>query len=198
MDLGVWDAVFVQAPLHDDGERGVRLWLDLHARRDGGRFTGIVRPAVGWDLTDRTSLFAGYAAIPSGSPGATGSATFEHRAWQQLLWSSPAGPLTVGLRPRLEQRFAAGNAPALRARMFGRAQAPLSDPFAVVVWDEAFVALNDSEFGPAGFDQNRLFVGPAVSGPSHRVEIGVLHQLLRRQGAWTAVGVAAANLFVTL
>jgi hypothetical protein len=196
MDIGVWDAVFVQAPLHEDGDQGARLWLDLHARRDGGRFTAIVRPGIGWDLSRETAVYVGYAAIPSGAPGV--DTALEHRAWQQLFWNGKAGDVGFGLRPRLEQRFAAASDVGLRGRLFGRAQVPLTDRFAAVAWDELFVALNDSDFVPAGFDQNRVFVGPAVVGQGHRVEVGFLHVLLRREGTWTNVGVFAANLFLTL
>lgn len=196
MDFGVWNAAFMQAPLHDEGESGARLWLDLHARRDSTKLTGIIRPAIGWDLSEQTTIYAGYAAIPAWVPGE--GTTIEHRIWQQAMWSATLGQVGIGLRPRLEQRFADEiDGVGLRLRFFERIQLKLPDPWAVVVWDEVFVAINESGFVPAGFDQNRLFVGPALRVSPMRFEFGFLDQLLLREGEWSHVGVFASNVFIT-
>ena len=195
MDLGVWEGVFLQAPLHDGRDTGPRVWLDLHGRRDGARFTGIVRPAVGWDLSRQTSVYAGYAWVPATVPG-EGTA-HEHRLWQQALWTEARGPVSVALRPRLEQRVAAGvDGVGVRARFMGRVQWDLRDPFALVASNEVFVGLSDSGFVPAGFDQNRVFAGPAIRGDDLRVELGLLGQTLLREGEWSTVGVVASNVTV--
>lgn len=189
MDVGVWEGVFVQAAIDDQAR--VRLWLDVHARRDATKTVGIVRPALGWALTPRLIAFAGYAWVPSAADGE--GITSEHRLWQQLWWTVDVGP--VGVRPRLEERFGSGDA-ALRARVFTRAQVPIHGPLSWVVWDEPFVALTNSVFVPAGFDQNRLFVGPALQYEAIRVEAGYLDQRSWRNGEWAAVGVFATNVFL--
>jgi hypothetical protein len=197
-DLAAWEGLFAQVPLHEDGESGPRLWLDAHARRDGSRFVGIVRPAVGWDVSARSSFWLGYAWVPSVTDG---SVAPEHRVWQQGLfgWKLRDG-VTTSLRPRLEQRFAPhADGIGLRARLFGRAQVDVSDRVSLVVSDEIFVRANDSGFGDAGLDQNRLFFGPALRGyEGMRLEIGYLDQRV-----WTPAGpvvthVVATNLFLTL
>lgn len=194
-DSAVWSGVFLQSALHEPGQSGPRLWLDLHARRDGGRFLGVIRPALGYDLSRQTSVYAGYAWIPSASPGS--ALAHEHRLWQQLLWATSRDKLGASLRPRLEQRFSSGaQGVGLRVRLMGRGQLDLPAPLALVVWDEVFLGLNDA-FLPAGFDQNRLFLGPALKGDGFRVEVGYLDQRLWRERALTSVSAVAANVFAT-
>lgn len=186
MDFGVWEGVFVQAALDDQAK--ARVWLDVHARRDGDRFVGIVRPGIGWSLAPRLVVYAGYAWIPSAVPGAPLSS--EHRIWQQLLWSADVGPVGFGVRPRFEQRFGSGDV-GLRGRVFTRVQVKVKDPVSLVVWDEPFVGFNDTALGPAGFDQNRLFVGPALQTDLARFELGWLDQRVLRDGDWSPVEAVA-------
>lgn len=199
-DTGAWEGLFLQTPLHGEDELGARLWMDLHARRDGGKFTGILRPAIGIDVAQNLSLYLGYAWVGSAVPE-EGLAS-EHRIWHQLLWSASYNPLSFTLRPRLEERFAAGSSDVgLRARLFTRFSVGIRDPLALVLWDEPFWAINGSDFLPAGFDQNRLFFGPALS-LSHdvgrfRLEMGYLDQRLLREGEVQSVSAIATNLFAT-
>lgn len=63
----------------------VRWWFDVQGRwRDEGEDLDgtFVRPGLGYALTDRLTVFAGYALItsyPGGAPDRT-----ENRLWQQL------------------------------------------------------------------------------------------------------------------
>jgi hypothetical protein len=191
----LWTTLVLQSQLHEPDRPGLRLWLDVQGRRDAERFIGIVRPALGFDLSRHTSVYAGYAWIGTGTDGE--GLAHEHRLWQQLLWTWARAPASLALRPRLEQRFSPDvQGVGLRVRLFARGQLDLREPFALVLWEEAFIGLGDV-FLPAGFDQNRLFVGPAVKGEGFRVELGYLDQRLWREEAWSSVSVLSTTVFVT-
>lgn len=67
-----------------------RWWLDAQLRwRDEGRTydAGIVRPGIGYAITDRITAHLGYAYIESDPAGR--SSFHEDRVWQQLTWNLP-------------------------------------------------------------------------------------------------------------
>jgi hypothetical protein len=147
----------------------------------------LIRPAVGYDLTSRSSVWIGYGYTP-GYP-ATGGILTENRAWQQYMWNGPALGSVVQSRTRVEQRSIEGNdAVAWRLRQFSRVTKPIARRagLAVVVWDELFVHVNDTRRTPQGFDQNRFFAGVGLSlAPAARLEVGYVNQAIR--GGSTAV-----------
>ncbi len=160
----------------------VEFWLDGHARRRSASTLLIARPAIGYRLLDNVTAYVGYAWIPT-VPDA-GSLQSEHRIWQQAILGHAAQGFAFALRPRLEQRFADGGDVGHRARLFARASwSPPAGDVMLVAWDEAFLQLNDTDWGASrGFDQNRLFVGvgfPSRSGV--RFEVGYLNVLLHRE-----------------
>jgi hypothetical protein len=124
-------------------------------------FQVLTRTALGRRISDRATLWGGYAWIakPPG-PGVT----HEHRAWQQLSATLPeAGLFTPSLRLRLEQRFQDGWADSShRLRTMGRVVRPLTADrsWSLAAWNEVFVTFDDTVNGPwQGMDQNRLFAG---------------------------------------
>ena len=69
----------------------------------------------------------------------------------------------------------------------------------LAIWDELFIGLNNPGFAVKGYDQNRLFVGPALYTPyGVRVEAGYLFVHLNRSPDNQLQHVAAVNLFVAL
>lgn len=173
---------------YDVGQAELRpqLWTDLHARRRAGSTLVIVRPAVGVRFNRVVTAHAGYAWIPTLQDQAAAADTHEHRAFQQLILNLP--PLwwmAWQLRTRLEQRLSPlGDDVGLRLRQFARVGFRFAEgsPWQLVLWDELFVGFNDLDWGPrAGFDQNRLFVGPGVDVPAlgGRFELGYLWNALR-------------------
>ncbi|MCZ7683053.1 MAG: DUF2490 domain-containing protein [Sandaracinaceae bacterium] len=89
----------------------------------------------------------------------------------------------------------------LRLRLMARVQAPItrSRELLVVVWDEAFVGLNDTAWGQrGGFDQNRFFVGVGwqVIPAQLRLELGYTNQWIVRAATDPVNHIAALNAFV--
>ncbi len=187
-DAGFWTALFANGDFFEPGTRGERWrwWFDGHARflDDAEGFNqSIVRPGIGYSLTDRATLWAGYGWIRT-SPLTAGDFD-EHRIWQQITWSQTCGDFTFALRPRLEQRFIeTGSDTGWRFRQFLRAHRPLPNHprLTFVLWDEVFFHLNDTDWGArAGFNQNRVFVGGGFKcdpDSPWRVEVGYLNQAI--------------------
>lgn len=184
-DVGQWTALFAQESF--DAESGpLKWWFDGHVRLldDADGFNqSIVRPGIGWSLSEDLTVWGGYGWIHT-SPVA-GDDFDEHRIWQQLTWSRSHEAWTLALRPRLEQRFLeTGDDVGWRFRQLVRVQNDLPNlpRLSFVTWDEIFFNLSDSDWGArSGFDQNRVFVG---FGWKHRpesrlrTEIGYLNQTI--------------------
>lgn len=192
----VWSALLAQGQPSPDG--GVVGWFDAHARRRGDGLLAIVRPGLGYDLGGGLAVHAGYAWIPLAAD--EGDSKTEHRSWQQLLWNyTVSDALKVQVRPRLEQRFGAGDDLGHRTRVFLRGQwAPSASlPMQLVVWDELFVQLNDTDWNlRRGFDQNRAFAGVGTDTALRgvRVEAGYLNVAFRDR----VDHVVAVNLLVRI
>jgi len=189
-DEGWWGAVFSQGDIEfDPGQPTTwRWWFDGHARfqDDADGFNvSIVRPGIGYKLTDTATIWAGYGWIRE-SPISRAPDFDENRVWQQITWSADADPIRFGFRSRLEQRFLeTGDDTGWRFRQLVAARAPFfgSDQFTFVLWDEVFIHLNDTDFGArTGLNQNRAFVGFGwkcdPNSPKSRVEIGYLNQFI--------------------
>lgn len=170
-----------------------RWYMEVQGRtRDGvgevDQF--IARPAVGYDLTSRSSIWAGHGYTPSylaNGTAATGDVLTENRAWQQYLWAGPGLGSTLQWRTRLEQRAIEDNdGLAWRFRQFWRLTRqihPGLGGLTFVVWDEVFVHLNDTTRTTSGFDQNRVFVGAGVGAwQGARVEVGYVNQAVHVAG----------------
>ena len=159
-----------------------RWYFELQGRtRDGVDALDqlLVRPAVGYDLTNRSSLWAGYGYTP-GFPASGGTLT-ENRAWQQYLWNGSFAAGQVAWRSRLEERSIEGNDTlALRFRQQVRFTRTLKPGrVTAILWDEVFVHLNSTPRTAGGFDQNRVFGGIGVTiNPSARVEAGYMNQFI--------------------
>jgi hypothetical protein len=152
---------------------------------DGGGEVGqvIVRPAIGWKLSEKLSVFQGYAHVAN--PGDFN----EERSFQQLSWTP--GKIAGGRfssRTRFEQRWRSdGSDVAFRLRTLFRWAHPLGRDekgLAAVVSAEPFVALNDTDWGgKARFDQLRS--NAALEIPLRgktTLEVGYLNQWVHRLG----------------
>jgi len=165
-------------------------WLDVHARffdDTAGYGQSIVRPAIGWRFNDAITTHIGYGWIRD-SP-ASGPDRDEHRLFQQLIWKHAFGSIAFQSRSRLEQRWVeTGSDVGWRFRQFFKLTWPIPglERLALAGYDELFFAFNDTDWGArAGFDQNRLFVGPQWRFDSEgriKGEIGYLNRYAQRRG----------------
>ena len=187
-DAGQWSALFLQDRFSPDSR--LRWWFDGHYRLfddSDGFGQSIIRPGIGLDVGEHSALWAGYGWIRT-SP-IQGEDIDEHRIWQQWTWSRRVDPFKFATRTRFEQRFIeSSDDTGLRLRQFVRGQKNLGpcSKCTFVVWDELFIALNDTDWGQrSGFDQNRIFVGFGFkkhhSSP-WRVEIGYMNQTVNQRG----------------
>ncbi|MGE7414624.1 DUF2490 domain-containing protein [Methylobacterium tarhaniae] len=141
----------------------------------------IVRPAIGWKISDSVTVYQGYARVENTPLGQR--AFSEDRSFQQVGWEiGTFERVKLSSRTRFEQRFQTnGRDTGFRLRQMLRAAMPLTEEkrgVAAVAWTEAFVALNDTDWGArAGFDRIRTFVGLELplQGPS-TLEVGYMNQ----------------------
>jgi hypothetical protein len=161
----------------------------------------LLRGAVGWKLSPTVTLYQGYAHVVVPVDG--GRDVNEERSFQQLnlaLGKPWRGELSS--RTRLEQRWRNdGNDMGWRLREMIRYEKPLkaqSDAVNALVYAEAFVALNDTDWGArSGFDQLRTFVGAEIGLPgASTAEIGYLNQVINQTRGRTRMNhVAAVSVF---
>jgi hypothetical protein len=191
--------------LHPDW-KNVRWWLDVQARwRDEGEDLDgtFLRPGLGYALTDRVTVFAGYALIttfPAGAPDRT-----ENRLWQQLTWNVPVdGAYQLQFRSRLEQRFVEeADDTGWRFRQLAKYTRPASADGRryLSLIDEVFYDLNDTDFGQdGGLSQNRAFVGLGWFLDEARTiafEGGYLNQWISRPGDDRMNHALSLNLLVS-
>jgi len=136
------------------------------------------RVTVGYDVTARTSVWAGY--VNSQTFPVAGGSVLEHRFFGQHLWSGRSRGGGLSFRTRFEQRDVENNSgPAWRVRH----QIRYSHPFregSRLYWvgaDEILIHTNATTRYDRGFDQNRMSVGIGHPiGSSARVEAGYLNQ----------------------
>ena len=198
-DQQVWTAFLSNAKPQGDSS-GLRLWLDLHLRRADTGTVHIARPGLGWQLSNKLSLWAGYAWIPVVPD--SGSTVHENRFWQQLIVKHNVGNWSLQSRTRFEQRLSgAGDDIGFRVREFVRAswRANPKNTYGLALWNEVFVGLNEPDWGaPQGLDQNRFFAGPYHKvGDKMRLELGYLLLFVDRDND-TLGHVLATNLFISL
>lgn len=148
----------------------------------------IVRPAIGWKISDAVTVYQGYARVENTPLG--GRSFSEDRSFQQVGWEiGTVEGVRLSSRTRFEQRVQTnGRDTGFRLRQMLRAVLPLTgetNGVSALAWSEAFVALNDTDWGArAGFDRIRTFVGLEVplEGRS-TLEIGYLNQTVNAPAA---------------
>lgn len=142
----------------------------------------LIRPALGYVVTPRLSLWQGYAWVTNYRPEFRG----EHRIFQQLVYTRKFSSFHIMNRSRLEERIIQrGQGTGIRARTMLRANIPLESAplWSFVVYDEIFVNLTTVGNGPlGGFDQNRLFLGfNRTLTPEIKMDIGYQNQAINNR-----------------
>jgi hypothetical protein len=161
----------------------------------------LLRPAIGWKVSNAVTAYGGYAHVVNTVE--SGRDRNEERLFAQLSWTLPKmGEGTLSSRSRIERRrLSNGQDTGWRIREMIRYVQPLGRATAVraLVYGEAFVALNDTDWGArGGFDQLRSFIGAEIplAGRS-TIEAGYLNQTINAAGGVTRVNhVAALSLWV--
>jgi hypothetical protein len=162
LDDQVWFALSANGPMKEDSR--LLLWFDSHARyRDGVSDLGltIIRPGIGWRLTDSTTAWAGYARVVGRRDN--GPNVEEDRAWEQFTYPFVdllGGSLTG--RTRLEQRYIdSADDTGHRLRQSVRWTRPIgTSDWTWIAANEVFINLNDTDFGAdTGYAQNRAYAG---------------------------------------
>jgi hypothetical protein len=166
--------------LHPSLEKG-RIWLEGQSRFDDNWnhwYQGAVRAAVGYSLSDRATIWAGYTWVPTQNIGK--SYVSEQDVWPAFRYVMSTSIGTLSFRTLLESNFLQGDDVRFRPRQMIRLMHPLElEPrLSLIAWDEFFIRVNSTKFGgQSGFDQNRVFAGLGWSfNNNFRAEAGYLNQ----------------------
>lgn len=170
-DFRLWSPVFLTVKLPSS----FLAYMEVNPRfadlDDAGHIDQLLlRPAIGYQLTEKVSIWQGYAWVGNFNQKHTPpqSPFFEeNRIYQQINYAHKFPALNTLSRARLEERWiegAAGTAVRLRLMLRGLYPLPIAPEWGVVSYDEVFINLNTVDQvqsrGPAaGFDQNRFFIG---------------------------------------
>ncbi|MCC8997440.1 MAG: DUF2490 domain-containing protein [Nitrosomonas sp.] len=172
-----------------------RWWMEGQGRfgNNASQFTqSLIRPGLGYAITDKMVAWVGYAWAPTAEPLARNPFN-EHRLWEQVTWADnfPFGRLT--LRSRFEQRFFDHDIPipgpnpvGHRFRQLVKLAVPLTaihPNLLFIIQDELFINMTTMHDGfvSRGFDQNRGFVGLGYKLTQYAtLELGYMNQLINR------------------
>jgi hypothetical protein len=172
-------------------EKG-RIWIEGQSRfdRDWNHwYQGMVRTAVGYSLSDRATIWAGYTWLPTQNmkfnQNVNGSYVSQQDVWPAFRYVLPTSLGTVTFRTMFESNFIQNNNSSdvlFRPRQMIRLMHPLAaEPrLSLIAWDEFFIRLNTTQAGgQAGFDQNRAFAGLGWTfNKNVRTEVGYMNQYL--------------------
>jgi hypothetical protein len=160
-----------------------RLWLEGQSRFDqdwSHWYQGMARAAVGYALSDRATIWAGYTWLPTQLQGKPYLG--QQDVWPGFRYVLPTDYGTFTFRTLVEANFLRGDDVRIRPRQMIRFMHPLAaEPrLSLIAWDEFFVRVNSTPAGgQSGFDQNRAFAGLGWTfNPNVRVELGYLNQYL--------------------
>ena len=174
-----------------------RWWMEGQGRfgNDASQFTqSLIRPGLGYAITDKIVVWAGYAWAPTAEPLSIAHPYNEHRLWEQVTWADNFSFGRLSTRSRFEQRFFDHNAPIAgnddvnhRFRQLVKLAVPMPsiDPnLSFIVQSELFINMtnaNNPAFISQGYDQNRAFVGLGYKVNQYAtVELGYMNQFINR------------------
>ena len=186
-DAGSWLQVVGEGSLKvvDPSLEKGRIWLEGQSRWDDNWnhwYQGMVRTAVGYSLSDRATIWAGYTWLPTQNVGKPYKS--QQDVWPAFRYVLPTSIGTVTFRTMIEINFIPGNGNDVRVRprQMIRFMHPLEfEPrLSLITWDEFFVRVNSTPAGgQSGFDQNRAFAGLGWTfNKNFRAEAGYLNQYL--------------------
>lgn len=184
-DSGSWWQVVGESSLKvvDPSLEKGRIWLEGQARfnDDFGRwYQGMARAALGYSLTDRATIWAGYTWLPTQYEGK--ALVSQQDLWPAFRYVLPTDFGTFMSRTMIEANFLQGSDVRFRPRQMLRFMHPFEfEPrLSFITWDEFFIRVNSTPFGgKSGFDQNRAFIGAGWTfNKNVRTELGYMNQYL--------------------
>jgi hypothetical protein len=186
-DAGSWLGFYSEGSLKfvDPNLEKGRIWLEGQSRwvNDWNHWNqGIVRAAVGYSLSDRATIWAGYTWVPTQNLDKPYKS--QQDVWPAFRYILPTSLGTVTFRTMVESNFIPGNGNTVRVhpRQMVRFVHPLQfEPrLSLVTWDEIHLRINTTPAGgQSGFDQNRAFAGVGWNfNKNFRAEAGYLNQYL--------------------
>jgi hypothetical protein len=190
-DTGLW-GIFSTTDHFETASGASRwsYWFDAQARYfdlGSGRNQYVLRPGIGYDVSDNMSVMAGYGYFHSRS--SSGANFHEDRFWQQLAWNVAKWDHgTLSMRTRLEQRSVSrGSDLGRRLRYMAKYVRPLGTTHSLdlIVSLEPMFDLRDTDWGgDSGLDQVRAAtaLGWKLS-PKLAIETGYMYQYIRVDNA---------------
>lgn len=184
-DAGSWAQVVGEGSLGflDPNLSKGRVWLEGQARINDNWdhfYQGMVRAAVGYSLSDRATIWAGYTWLPTQNLGK--SYVNQQDVWPAFRYVLPTAYGTLTFRTMIESNFLQGSDVRFRPRQMIKFMHPLEfEPrLSLIAWDEFFIRANSTQFGgKSGFDQNRAFAGLGWTfNKNVRFEGGYMNQYL--------------------
>ena len=186
-DAGSWMQIVGEGSLKvvDPSLEKGRIWLEGQSRWDDNWnhwYQGMLRAAVGYSLSDRATIWAGYTWLPTQNVGKPYKS--QQDVWPAFRYVLPTSVGTLSFRTMIETNFIPGNGDQVRVRprQMIRFMHPLEfEPrLSLITWDEFFIRANSTPAGgQSGFDQNRAFAGLGWTfNKNFRVEGGYLNQYL--------------------
>lgn len=213
---GFWTQAVAEGSLANLDERlsAVRIWLESQARFNNSNpmenmnfYQGMIRTAMGYAVTDRLTVWAGYTYLPTENYGQ--DYVGDQSVWPALRYIFPTKIGTVTLREMLEMRFARGDAPGIRPRTLIKLLHPFEfEPrLGLVLWDEFFFNLNNVANNPnggySGFNQNRAFAGISwIVNENARLEFGYMNLLSNKSkpelpySSYNSLNTVSASFFI--
>ncbi len=190
-DAGSWLQVVAEGSLKsvDPSLEKTRVWVEGQSRWDDDWnhwYQGMARTALGYSISDRATIWAGYTFLPTQQikAGVVQPYKAQQDVWPAFRYVLPTSIGTVTFRTMIETNFLPGNGEQVRVRprQMVRFLHPLEfEPrLSVIAWDEFFVRANSTKAGgDYGFDQNRAFAGLGWTfNKNFRTEAGYLNQYL--------------------
>jgi hypothetical protein len=139
-DAGSWLQIVGEGSLKavDPKLEKSRIWLEGQSRFDDWNHwnQGVVRAALGYSLSDRATIWAGYTWLPTQNVGK--SYVSQQDVWPAFRYVLPTRIGTFTFRTMVESNFIKGNDVRVRPRQMLRVMHPLEfEPrLSLIAWDE--------------------------------------------------------------
>lgn len=196
-DSRLWLTYTAEHPLGEHWK--ITMQLQPYWREDGHDFDQITyRPGIYYHVNPKWMIGGGYAYAEGYQPNH--QRTHEDRLWEDVNYQLDEIKLSkVSLRTRFEHRRFEHQGEVLHSlRQMIKVTTPLTNTLGVVISDEFYANLNETENAQRGRDQNRLFVGMSYRViPTSTMEFGYLNQYVTRTGDDTENHILAISLSQT-